>query len=228
MSGLEKMKFVAYQKVDYKEKVKNHSKFEVQINPDNFARSLSIDQPENKERGKKNSNGQNKSYRSETYTFKLVFDGTGIVPMRKFESDADKTDGRTLNDDLNDFLQVVYSNPTTANPNFLIMTYCGQEFMCVLKSLNIQYTLFRPDGIPLRMTLDCSFTSVKKEEEEDKPKKKKKTNNESPDSRRGQKESSPNKGPKNHEKRNNAPQNKQGKQSSSANHPKKNADEKQG
>ena len=55
MSGLEKMKFVAYQKVDYKEKVKRHSKFEVQINPDNFARSLSIDQPENKERGKKNS-----------------------------------------------------------------------------------------------------------------------------------------------------------------------------
>ena len=170
MSGLEKMKFVAYQKVDYKEKVKRHSKFEVQINPDNFARCLSIDQPENKERGKKNSNGQNKSYRSETYTFKLVFDGTGIVPMRKFESDADKTEGRTLNDDLNDFLQVVYSNPATANPNFLIMTYCGQEFMCVLKSLNIQYTLFRPDGIPLRMTLDCSFSSVKKEEEEDKPK----------------------------------------------------------
>lgn len=165
MSGLEKMKFVAYQKVDFKEKVKSHSKFEVQINPDNFARSLCIDQPENKERGKKNSNGQNKSYRSETYTFKLVFDGTGIVPRRRFESDADKTENRTLNDDLNDFLQVVYSNPATAYPNFLIMTYCGEEFMCVLKSLNIQYTLFRPDGIPLRMTLDCTFTSVKKEEE---------------------------------------------------------------
>ncbi len=153
--------------------------YEVKINPETFDRSINTcsltdETKEGKGKGKNELKSE-----GESYSFDLVFDGTGVVGAI---SSAEK-----LQEEFNSFLTNVYraqesgssdgesqgeksdeesSNNGNANSiktppvNFVKIFYCGQCFNAKLDSLSIKYLLFNKDGLPLRIKASCRFSSV--------------------------------------------------------------------
>lgn len=158
---LEKMTFWAFTDNTYKKQIPGLNTFTVQINPDSFSRSLSVKWAGSSTRDSKNSEGKFGGFNAEKYTFKIVFDGTGIV--------YGVTDIKTR---IKNFLDVVYKVPAQKNSKnaergaYVKLFYCGESFNCVVDSISINYTLFSTDGSPLRATLNCAFSSVSEAEPE--------------------------------------------------------------
>lgn len=84
------------------------------------------------------------------YSFKLVIDGTGVSgpKIASVKAEVDKFVA---------FAQL--TGPLTgenATP-FLDLIWGDFYVQCQLESVSVQYTLFDPQGRPLRASLDCSF-----------------------------------------------------------------------
>jgi hypothetical protein len=54
-------------------------------------------------------------------------------------------------------------NGTIHSPNYLILAWAQLQFQCVLTSMNVSYTLFMPDGTPLRAKVAVTFQSYTSE-----------------------------------------------------------------
>ena len=149
--------------------------YRVRINPESFDRTLRVNTQEEKTARSDNSSGKDSGLGAETYSFDLIFDGTGVV--------GTALKGKALNDEFHAFLGVVYANEDDPAKkkvaNCVTIEYCGETFGAKLTSMTIKYLLFQRDGNPLRIKASCSFSSVdiKKKDpdpEENKPKQKKK------------------------------------------------------
>ncbi|MFN6944065.1 MAG: LysM peptidoglycan-binding domain-containing protein, partial [Cytophagaceae bacterium] len=53
-------------------------------------------------------------------------------------------------------------------PPCIKLTWGTMDFKCKLKSMNINYTLFKPDGSPLRAKINLSFVGTMDKESEEK------------------------------------------------------------
>jgi phage tail protein X len=85
-----------------------------------------------------------------TLQMELVIDGTGAVPG---------TAGRSVEQQIADFRRVaVQINPKTGSPHYLKLVWGTMVFKGRLQSLSVNYTLFNPDGSPLRAKLNASFS----------------------------------------------------------------------
>lgn len=133
-------------------------KYEVVTNPENLDRTLTAKLPDPKKGKETDSEMKFAGFEPEKYSFDLVLDGTGIInPARK-----------DVAAEIKKFLRVVYSSKENSEQqNYVMINFCGDKFQCKLSSLSIKYTLFNPDGSPLRAKLSCSFISAK--ESENKP-----------------------------------------------------------
>ena len=167
-SGVAMMTFRAFPNLFFKEtEVIKESEYSVMLNPDDFKRTYGASISDDETIGSKGSQGNNKGFAPETYSFSLIFDGTGIVDSRR----------TNVSQELDRFLKSVYRNPDNKKgekPNFVEMIYCGELFHCKLSSLNVDYQLLNKNGTPLRIKLSCMFTAVTvkdpDEEEKKKPK----------------------------------------------------------
>jgi hypothetical protein len=83
----------------------------------------------------------------QTLSFEFYLDATGVVP------------GVTnLADDIARFKKLVYSyDGDIHSPHYLTVSWADVAFRCRLTSLDIEYTLFKPSGSPLRAKLSVSF-----------------------------------------------------------------------
>ena len=160
-SGVAMMTFRAFPDLYFKEtEVIKESEYSVMLNPDAFKRTYGASIGDDETIGLDGSQGKNKGFAPESYSFSLIFDGTGIV-------DPKRTD---VSKELDLFLKAVYRNPNNhkgQTSNFVEMIYCGELFHCKLSSLSVDYQLMNRNGKPLRIKLTCSFTAVKKLEPKD-------------------------------------------------------------
>ncbi|WP_017326311.1 LysM peptidoglycan-binding domain-containing protein [Synechococcus sp. PCC 7336] len=156
---LTKVKIIAFKDKKYSDKL---GEFDLPINPDRFSQSFKIEYDEKQATGSQGSDPKFKFTKPEELKLNFTFDGTGVVPV--------KQGGDTFHKDaiaqLQSFLSIVYSmNEATHKPNFLRLLWGnfsfgggGQNgFDCILKDLQINYTLFAPDGKPLRVKLSATF-----------------------------------------------------------------------
>lgn len=82
----------------------------------------------------------------------LMVDGTGIIPL---------TGANNVQDYLNKLAKVVYLyNGTLHSPPYVKVTWGTLTFKGVCTEFNTNYTMFRPDGTPLRATVDITFRST--------------------------------------------------------------------
>lgn len=82
----------------------------------------------------------------ETVSFSFYLDGTGVVSKLN------------LSNAIKQFKQLVYQyNGDIHSPNYLLLLWGDFIFKCRLTKLDIEYTLFDPDGIPLRAKLSPGF-----------------------------------------------------------------------
>jgi hypothetical protein len=96
----------------------------------------------------------------QAFDLKLLFDGTGVVANDKFPGSnlLGLSEAEPVADQIARFKSIVFEyDGTKHSPNLLQVQWGDFIFKGKLKDLTITYTLFNPDGTPLRAKADCKF-----------------------------------------------------------------------
>lgn len=163
MAGeLTKVVFVAYEDKRYGKEI---GRFTLPINPEQLSRSFKVEYDKQQSQGAKGNDPKFKFIRPEELRFDFIFDGTGVIPVsnQTTQSNQPRSFHKDVIGQINKFLNLVYvMNGKTHKPNFLRLLWgdlfgTNNVFDCVLKDLQINYTLFAPDGKPLRAKISAGF-----------------------------------------------------------------------
>jgi phage tail protein X len=159
--SLEKMIVMAYKDKKFRQKV---GEFTVFINPASYAHAYEICY--NNEQGQGSDAGSPifNQTPSDIVSFQLVFDGTGVVPSKLPGVVPFTGDGIVKQIAAFRNLAFTYQG-NIHSPNYLVLSWGTLLFRCRLKTLKITYTLFKPDGTPLRARADATFIGYNDEEE---------------------------------------------------------------
>ncbi|MEM7105409.1 MAG: hypothetical protein AAF502_19890 [Bacteroidota bacterium] len=84
------------------------------------------------------------------FTFDFLIDGTGAAGSK-----------REVFLDVMGFKSAVDFNPLINRTPYLLLMWGTMILNCVIDSYSINYTLFRPDGTPLRATISATFMEFK-------------------------------------------------------------------
>lgn len=125
--------------------------FTLPINPENFSRSLQIQNDDSQAQGRESAPSKHTNTEPEEIKLEFTFDNTGTV-------EGNILDGTEVLTQIEDFLEVVYNiKSNTHEPCKLRLTWGAFVFDCKLTALSINYTLFKPSGNPLRAKLSATF-----------------------------------------------------------------------
>jgi hypothetical protein len=157
---LEPLKIIAYKDENFSQKVGEYS---LQINPESYKHNhqTTWETP-------KDSDGQPQvkfgRLEPETVSFAFYLDATGVLPGSG--SSQSKYKITSVVDEICKFKSAAYTiNGEIHSPNFLVLYWGDLQFKCRLASLNIDYSLFKPSGTPLRAKLDVTFKEYLSAEE---------------------------------------------------------------
>ncbi len=165
-SGLELLRITGYTDEEFKSAFKSKP-YTVMINPESLKWDRSIDYNEKQSPDSSSASQKYKNTPSEKLSFDIIIDCTGVV-------DSKRTD---LTAEIELLESIVYTyNGTIHRPNFVKVQW-GKNliFNGVLKSFDTSYTLFKPDGSPLRAKVSLSFSeyispsTVKKLDKQESP-----------------------------------------------------------
>jgi hypothetical protein len=148
MGELVKLKIIAYKDQGYSQKA--GKEFDVLINPSSYSHTFGINYKENESMGDASGSQKFDKYPSENISFKVVLDGTGVVPVNGVR--------KSVYDMVTTLKDTVYTfNGSIHEPNYVQVVWGGMLFNGRLTSLRVDYNLFKPDGFPLRATIDLDF-----------------------------------------------------------------------
>jgi len=165
-AGLELLRITAYTDENFQNAFKAKP-YTVMINPESLKWDRSVEYNEKQAPDSSSPSQKYKSTPAEKLNFDIIIDCVGIV-------DSKRTD---MNAEIELLESVVYSyNGDIHRPNFVKVQW-GKNivFKGVLKSFDTTYTLFKPDGSPLRAKVSLGFTEyispdqVAKEDKEESP-----------------------------------------------------------
>jgi nucleoid-associated protein YgaU len=159
--SLEKMVVQAYSDDTFKKKV---GEFTVTINPASYTHTYQIRYNDVTAQGSSGGSPVFNRTPSDVVTFQLVFDGTGVVPTALPGVLPYTGDG--IVKQISDFRALVFAyNGNIHSPNFLILSWGTLLFRGRLQSFKVNYTLFKPDGSPLRAKVDVTVKGYNDETE---------------------------------------------------------------
>ncbi len=153
--SLRKLNIIAYSDKGFKTKIGEQ---QVPINPESYSQTYQIIYNKKQAPGSSSGSPDYNQTPSQAMKFELVFDGTGVMPtalpgLLPFTEDGIAAQLKT-------FLNLVFTfNGDIHSPNYLILSWATLIFRCRLESLDMKYTLFKPDGTPLRARGNCNFVS---------------------------------------------------------------------
>ena len=120
----------------------------VQVNPSRYARQIKVCFTGDDAQGGGGKAQIFNKLERETLELDLVFDGTGAV-----DGEAVSVAGRLKQ--LRELAVRIQGD--THEPNYLVLSWGGLLFKGRMQSLGIDYTLFNPDGSPLRAKVKAKF-----------------------------------------------------------------------
>ncbi len=130
--------------------------FETLVNPDSYREQFSIDYSEAQAIGASAANLKYKSTRPRVIGFTFLFDGTGVIPATSIGSAVDKV--LPVFAQIEWFKRVVFDfDGNIHSPRFVRIIWGPLMFKGRLASLSIDYTLFSPNGMPLRARATAEF-----------------------------------------------------------------------
>ena len=145
---LVKLQIVAY--TDENFSTKAGKEFGVLINPSSYSHSFGINYKTNESMGDTAGAPKFEKYPSESLSFKIVLDGTGVVPVSGTRKNVYQL--------VTSLKDVVYTfNGSIHEPNYVQLIWGSMLFNGRLNTFKVDYNLFRPDGIPLRANVDLDF-----------------------------------------------------------------------
>ena len=146
MGELIKMQIISFEDNTF---LKKHDTITLQINPSTLKYSLGLSYISDKSVGKSNSEIKYDRSNKTTLNFDFIFDDTGIVP---------NPEKKSLVEMISHLEDVVYNiNSDTHEPNYLQVNWGSFLFNGRMSSLSYDYSLFRPDGSPLRVKTSMSI-----------------------------------------------------------------------
>lgn len=151
-----KLLIKAYKNIKYEESDKL-GELTVQINPESYKLGKSVlFAPREKVANAAQTPGF-KRYSPSTLSFDVIFDGTGVIP----------TGGKSVNDRIKALDGLIYLMVgATREPSYVIIAWGDFNFYGRLSKADYAYTLFKPNGAPLRAKVSLSFTDALSVEEE--------------------------------------------------------------
>ena len=149
-----KMVITAYSDPKFKTKVGGgNNPFTVWVNPGSYAYSRTVKYSDRQAQGATGGSPEYNRGGDADLSFELIFDATGVIP----EPTGQSYDNG-VGDVIKNFIELLATvNGNTHTPNYLIVGWAGLQFQGVLTSLKIDYSLFRPDGTPLRAKMAVAF-----------------------------------------------------------------------
>lgn len=166
--GLVKLKIFAYEDSAFTKQAGNLT---VYINPSKYQRQYRICYTDPMAPGALTGAPDFRKAPSDKLEFDLVFDGTGVVPSRLPGVEPFTADGITSQ--VQEFLDLTYEfHGDIHSPYFLKLVWGNLLFKCRLEKFDITYTLFKPDGTPLRAQAKTVFKQYMNEYEQAKAAKK--------------------------------------------------------
>jgi len=147
-------------------------KFVAPINPESFSKNFKIDLDVRRGHGNQGTDIRFKSTAPEELKLEFILDGTQV--MEGYGGEDKEFKKKPVHDQLQQFIDCVYSYEGKIHrPRFLMLIWGSEiRFRCILSNLDINHTLFDPNGQPLRVKLVATFMDYKTREErvaQDKP-----------------------------------------------------------
>ncbi|TKC88725.1 LysM peptidoglycan-binding domain-containing protein [Trinickia terrae] len=141
--ALKKLTLTAYSDEKFTSKVGSYT---LQINPESYTHNHSASYNPAQSTDTAGTTTKYSSIEPETVSFSFYLDGTGVVSDLK------------LGNSIKHFKQLAYQyNGDIHSPNYLLLVWGSLSFKCRMTKLDVEYTLFDPDGMPLRAKLTPSF-----------------------------------------------------------------------
>lgn len=145
-ASLVKLKLIAYSDSSFSSEVDT---FDAAINPESYSHSHSVEFSSSKSMAEGEGNAPKfNSIGTETVDFSIYLDGTGVA-------------GNTTSvvDQITSLKTVVYKyNGTSHRTNYIKILWGSLVFYCNLTKLSLNYTMFSPNGDPLRAKADVGFS----------------------------------------------------------------------
>lgn len=155
-STVSKIVIVPYKDKTYQTQVKDN--FALPINPETYSKSYKVEYDLRRGHGQEGTDPKFKSTAPEELKLEFVFDGTGTVEGYTYPD-------KTVQEQIDLFLKTVYHmDGDIHRPRFLKIFWDELRFPCILTNLDLNYTLFDPDGKPLRAKASASFTNYIEQE----------------------------------------------------------------
>ncbi|HEY9115533.1 MAG TPA: hypothetical protein VIN10_12610 [Bacteroidales bacterium] len=143
---LEKMLIEAYKDALYNDKDSNE--FVAMFNPEQYSIRYEIESDDTSGSGTSGSSQTFQRLKPQDLSLDFTIDGTGVS--------GEKVE---VPDRVKNFLDVAYEYQGDQHrPRYLKIVWGTLIFKCVLKSANVNYTLFNPEGQPLRAKISASFS----------------------------------------------------------------------
>lgn len=151
--GLEKMMVRAFSDSSFDTEVGSYA---VWINPEKYTQVYRVCYNDRQAQGSPGGSPDFDKIPSDRVSFELVFDGTGVVGspipgVLPFTADG-------ITKQIQEFKTLVFSyDGNIHSPRYLQLVWGTMLFRCRLQELSISYTLFKPDGTPLRARAEATF-----------------------------------------------------------------------
>lgn len=147
--SLEKLKIIAYKASSFGSSDKV-DEFSVMINPKEYSRTHAIEYACTQGIGTSGSGPKYVRSKPEDLKLEFYIDGTGAI--------YDPSTNDSVEDQIDAFKDLVFDyNGEIHSNNYLQILWGTLTFNCVLEQFTVNYTMFKPDGTPLRAKIDASF-----------------------------------------------------------------------
>jgi len=153
---LSKLIIHAFEKNDFKKEVDS---FTTPINPETFTKTSHIELDTSRGHGQPGTDPRYKSTAPEELKIEFILDGT-----KTMEGYLDSLKTMEVSDQIQAFTDCVQFDGKIHRPRFLIVRWGSEvKFPCVLSHLEINYSLFKANGDPLRAKISASFIKYETE-----------------------------------------------------------------
>lgn len=163
LSGqLKKLELTACSIEEGQVKINKSKTFSVMLNPSSVSLKQSISYNKQQSMGQLDSESKFQAYNSQTLSFEMLLDGTGAIVSNNDKNKNDEVKSQI--DKIND---IVYDyDGHKHEPNHVRVLWGSLIFFCRLDNMSTQYSLFKPDGDPLRAKLNMSFSGFMSKKEQ--------------------------------------------------------------
>jgi LysM repeat protein len=149
--SLLKLKVTAYSDAEYTEKVAD-GEFSTAVNPEKYSFKYKIEQDETQSPGTSGTAPKFNKTLPEELDVEFLFDRTGALPGYEHSDDG-------VVDDVEKFKEVIlHYDGEQHKPNYLMITWGTLLFKGTLKEMDIEFTVFKSDGTPVRAKAKAKFT----------------------------------------------------------------------